>query len=816
MKGAKLACAVTLVFLAAGIFAAVKAKESTIMIEKHGVKSTLAVKNGSLISFRKDSNKLSLLTLADDVVSDQEAVILTKGTTGKDSAALTEINLEGSSFVIERNNAGAVSVRIGDIESLSSLQEATELKKASVTVQAASEKLSLSFSETPQSVRYFALTNPDRVVIDLLGLKGSVAKADGVRSANHPAGCRIVVERKISDFFAINGSKNSFAIATEEERRFAEFKETKNSEKKVAAAEKQPVMQTVKTEQVPAVSPRTEIDGIMFVGENPQIMKITAAEPLKYEKKTTGEGIEVTVKNSFVGKDKEQLIDASSLNGPVKEIAIYNEGNDVKIVAKTAIKNAEFEISAVDNGAELTFAKPAAPKTEQVAGFSDTASKAAGAVMTQAADSAESMAVNVEPGKNIYRGKKISLDFKDVDILDVLRLMSEISKLNIIAGDDVKGTVTVRLINIPWDEALDVILKSKSLGKERMGSIIRVAALSTIQREKEAELARIKADQKLEPVKVRLIAVNYAMAAKLMPQTKELLSERGSVNTDDRTNVLIVKDVEENLDKIEQLVEYLDTQTPQVLIEAKIVEATSQAAMGLGIEWGTHGFADAAHGNPTGAMFPYNMGIGGAVSVPGPADRTAGIGFSFGSVGNVADLNLTLNVMESDGKIKIVSSPKVATLDNTEAMIQQGVSIPITTRSTGGEVTTKYVDATLILKSTPHITADGSILMKFSINKSEPDWSNANYLGEPAIIKKEAQTDILVKSGDTVVIGGVYTNKVSKVTRGIPFLSDIPILGWLFKSVDERVERSELLIFLTPRIMNKVKSSMPLLKSEEE
>ena len=187
-----------------------------------------------------------------------------------------------------------------------------------------------------------------------------------------------------------------------------------------------------------------------------------------------------------------------------------------------------------------------------------------------------------------YTGKKINLDFKEVDILDILRLMSDISKLNIIAGDDVKGTVTVRLVDIPWDEALDVILKSKSLGKERFGNIIRVATIRTMQREKEEELAKKNAQKKLEPVKVRLVPVNYAMADKLVPQIKELLSDRGTVSYDQRTNVLIVKDVEEILDKSEQLVDYLDTQTPQVLIEARIVEATSTAALGLGIQWGTN------------------------------------------------------------------------------------------------------------------------------------------------------------------------------------------------------------------------------------
>ena len=560
----------------------------------------------------------------------------------------------------------------------------------------------------------------------------------------------------------------------------------------------------------------TEITGLAFIGEDPEILKIKTNGKVAVDKNVTGKKIVLTIKNAFISKEKEQVVDASSLNGPVSEIAVYNDNGNVKILAKMKFEKFVFDVDGMNTGTEFIFSgkKEAAQK---VAGYSDAQIvRLPESAIGQEEDEFRTGAIKMGEDERKYSGKKINLDFKEVDILDVLRLMADISKLNIIAGDDVKGTVTVRLVDIPWDEALDVILKSKSLGKERFGNIIRVATLRTMQREKEEELAKKNAQKKLEPIKVRLIAVNYAMAKKLTPQIKELLTDRGTVSVDERTNVIIVKDVEETLDKAEQLIEYLDTQTPQVLIEARIVEATATAAEGLGIQWGTdHTYTD-ANGHPTGVVFPYNMGVGGSVSVPGPADATGTMGFTFGSVGMINNLNLSLNVMESEGKIKIVSSPKVATLDNTEAMIQQGVSIPITTRGTSGEVTTKYVDATLVLKATPHITADGSILMNLNINKSEPDWSNANYLGEPSIIKKETKTDVLVKSGDTVVIGGVYTNKTSKTTRGVPILSKIPILGWLFKSEESRVERSELLIFLTPRIMNKVRSSMPMLTSESE
>ncbi len=791
--------------IAAAGSASAKPVASTVTVVRGGSTESWETPIDGPVLFRADTGALKMLIPGMTERPKGSLAMVQVGTAGARSAGLVSVDLEGGAFAVERTGNNLV-LKAGDIEMITSLKEEKPLKAASVGIKENDGGLFISVSEMPTAVRYFVLSDPERLVFDLLGIRGKMKKQDGVRFANHPAGFRIVLERPIPGQFSLDVRHGEvfFAIADRNDL-FASFREEKSADKQGL-----PASATEQTDK------RVEVEGLVFAGEDPQILKISTTGRVEISKEIQEGKITVLLKNAFVAKEKEQLIDAGSLPGPVKEVAIFNEKGDVKVVAKLKRPSCEFAMRPEEGGVEMTFAGPRTPVPEKVAGYSEGQAAMVRSATAAAEEGDAVTAVDVADGAKTYRGKKISLDFKEVDILDVLRLMSEISKLNIIAGDDVRGTITVRLINIPWDEALDVILKSKSLGKERMGSIIRVATLGTIQREKEAELAKMKADQKLEPVKVRLIAVNYAMASKLMPQVKDLLSERGSVTTDERTNVLIVKDVEEVLDKVEQLVAYLDTQTPQVLIEAKIIEATNQSALGLGVEWGTGYTADAAHGNPTGVMFPYNLGIGGSVSVPGPGDRSAGIGLSLGSIGNVADLNLTLNVMESEGRIKIISSPKVATLDNSDAMIQQGVSIPITTRSQGGEVTTKFVDATLVLKVTPHITSDGSILMKLNVNKSEPDYSNTNYLGEPAVLKKEAQTEILVRSGDTVVIGGVYTNKVSKTVRKVPLLGDIPVLGWLFKQIDERVERSELLIFITPRIMNKVKSSIPLLKSEEE
>ena len=799
MKSLRLSFVLVLVFSVVTVFAVAQNRNDSLSVEENGNKVVVS-EHFDGTYFKLNSDSVEVIGLG------EAAETAEKGTVDGKKAAHLKVDVDDGNVLFESLSTGMTSVKTGDFDSLVSMSEAKELKDSKISMSLKSGNISFSFTEQPEKVRFFTLKGPDRLVFDFIGIKGSMKSVKGSRSANHPAGYRVVLEREIPQYFTISRS-SSYNFGTEGKKLFASFKAQRNNTA-VAAA---------KAEEIPAVADKTEIQGLAFIGEEPEILKVKAGKKLEISKNVSGQDIEITIKNAFIAKDKEQVIDATSLTGPVAELAVYNYKDNVKILAKMKTAKHDLKIEESAHGSDFVF-NFKNEKVQGVAGYSEAQivrlPQAAVAQEEGGADE-KGGAVNMEDEPVQYTGKKINLDFKEVDILDILRLMSDISKLNIIAGDDVKGTVTVRLVDIPWDEALDVILKSKSLGKERFGNIIRVATVRTMQREKEEELAKKNAQKKLEPVKVRLVPVNYAMADKLVPQIKELLTDRGTVSYDQRTNVLIVKDVEEILDKSEQLVDYLDTQTPQVLIEARIVEATSTAALGLGIQWGsTHTYTD-ANGHPTNAVFPYNLGVGANVAVPGPADPTGALGFTFGSVGMINDLNLTLNVMESDGKIKIVSSPKVATLDNKEAMIQQGTSIPITTRGTGGDVTTKYVDASLILKTTPHITADGSILLNIEINKSEPDWSNSNYLGEPSIIKKEAKTEILIKSGDTVVIGGVYTNLTSVTKRQVPLLGKIPVLGWLFKSQESRVERSELLIFLTPRIMNKVKSSIPLKTSEE-
>lgn len=422
-----------------------------------------------------------------------------------------------------------------------------------------------------------------------------------------------------------------------------------------------------------------------------------------------------------------------------------------------------------------------------------------------------------------FKGRKITIDMQDADIVNVIRLMGDVSGKNVVIGEDVKGKVTVKLKNVPWDQALDVVLKTKDLGRDERGGIIRVVPQPKLDAEREARLKLQDEREKKLPTTVRLIPVNYAIAKDLTPQVKELLSLRGKVTFDSRTNVIIVEDIRDNLDQAERLVRTLDTQTPQVLIEARMVEGTTSFTRALGIQWGGGLFFSQRGGNPTGLVFPNNVGlVGGADDVQGlqgqptpgvlfppnfavnlPAQNvTSGIGLNLGSVGNFGFVNARLTAAEASGQAKIISAPRVTTLNNTRARITQGtdITVPIVTQN---QLTVQTVKAALELDVTPHVTADGSILMAIKMTNNVPDFSQQVGQGVPPVSTKEAETEMLVADGDTAVIGGIYTRNTAENYAQTPFLGSIPILGWLFKNSVESDNRSEMLVFITPRIINR-------------
>lgn len=428
-------------------------------------------------------------------------------------------------------------------------------------------------------------------------------------------------------------------------------------------------------------------------------------------------------------------------------------------------------------------------------------------------------------------GARITIDTRGADLVNFLRLISEVSGQNIIAGDDVSGKVNLRLRSVPWEQALDVALQTRGYGRTRQGGIIRVAPLEKLQKEREAELARLKTEEQVAPTYVRLIPVNYAKAKEVLAQVTPLLTkDRGKAQVDERTNTIVAEDLMAVLNKVETLVKRLDTQTPQVLIESRIVEANTSFVREIGIQWGGTGVASAATGNPTGLSFPSTIGVAGgadgqnplsannagtflppnfAVNLPAAAGPGAGgaLGLIFGNASNTAQLALRLSALENNGQVRIVSAPKIATLDNAKARIAQGVSIPISVVSAAG-TNTRFVEANLELEVTPHVTQDGSVMMEIKASKNEANFARTGAAGDPTIEKKTAETQVLVKDGETTVIGGIYTRNSSELYTELPWLGKIPVLGWLFKRKRSEDSRAELLVFITPRIVNRQQMQM--------
>jgi type IV pilus assembly protein PilQ len=422
--------------------------------------------------------------------------------------------------------------------------------------------------------------------------------------------------------------------------------------------------------------------------------------------------------------------------------------------------------------------------------------------------------VLTETGK-VYTGQKISLDFQDADIRHVFRILHEISAQNFVIGDDVEGKVTLKLDNVPWDQVLDLILSMNKLDRVEEGNIVRIAKLSTLEAEKRALKAKRQAEQAAEeeePLFTEYIPINYAQASVIQTHLNEIKSTRGKLSVDERTNMIIMRDIRSAIDNAVEVVKKLDVVTPQVMIQARIVEASTDFSREIGIQWGgQYGIQPGDDRYGIGPQRGYNIldgtyGFTGAigdnwvVNLPA-AGPTSGIGFNFARLtgNNPATLYANLQAMESQGKGRIISSPRVLTLDNKEASIQQGVEIPYQVLEEGS-YSLKWAKAVLKLEVTPHITMDQRISMKILTTRDAPDWSRT-VQGAPSINKKETSTELLVNDGDTIVIGGIIIEEEAQSKDRVPGFSKIPVLGWLFRSESRRTEKTELLIFVTPTIV---------------
>ncbi|WP_199185529.1 type IV pilus secretin PilQ [Marinobacter flavimaris] len=415
-----------------------------------------------------------------------------------------------------------------------------------------------------------------------------------------------------------------------------------------------------------------------------------------------------------------------------------------------------------------------------------------------------------------YTGDKLSLNFQDIEVRSVLQLIADFTGLNLVASDTVGGSITLRLQNVPWDQALDLILKTKGLDKRQIGNVLLVAPADEIAAREKLELETNKQIAELAPVRLDIIQVNYAKAADivgLIQEDEELISDRGFVSSDVRTNTISVRETAEKLDEIRRLVSTWDVPVRQVSIEARIVRAQTNVAENLGVRWGgaaydisgdnifsvgggLDGVQDARDSAATPGSFQTSFPGALAVDLGVSGDGASSFAIGWGSDDFLVDLELS--ALESDGQAEVVSQPRVVTADRQTASIKSGEEIPYQEASSSGATSVSFKEAVLSLEVTPQITPDDKIIMDLVVNQDSRGEVTA---GIPSINTNEVTTQVLVGNGETVVLGGIFQSEVATQTTKTPFLGDIPYLGRIFKRTEHIDERSELLIFITPKII---------------
>lgn len=491
------------------------------------------------------------------------------------------------------------------------------------------------------------------------------------------------------------------------------------------------------------------------------------------------------------------------------------EADAAKVEAARATEEAKIAKAEITKTYEQGVLTLASAPTSGIGGAGGSASVAATMIPRPVVSSFGAVAAPITqtsvaqaPSRRVYRGQSVNLDVKEAPIHDLLRLLADVGNVNIVVPDGLTASVTVRMKKVPWDQALETILASKGLWYKREGNLLRIDTRATLDTEDKAEAERRAAAAAQEAPEPQIIILNYAEADGIKTQVTPLLSPKGRVEIDDRTNALVVTDIRGNRRKIEALARSLDTQTPQISIEARIVEARSSFSREFGIQWGggravNQGLSvlgGASEDAPTLGLNTDVVDPNYAVNLP--AASNAAVGLTLPKFFGI-DLSLRLSAAEESGTARVISSPKVTTVNKNAASIREGVQIPVQVVSANG-TNTQFVPAELSLTVTPSVSQeDCAVAMEVSVSKNEPDFSQTGARGDPTIRNKEVKTKVLVGDGETSVIGGIYTRNTGTSWKKVPIFSDIPVLGWLFKNKRTTDSRSELLIFITPKITNR-------------
>ncbi len=645
-------------------------------------------------------------------------------------------------------------------------------------------QLELSLDSAPGQLKSFSTDNPARIAIDLLGVTNgagkttipiNIGKAVSVRALE--AGGRTRVVLNLSD-------AAPYATKVEGKSVF------------VTLGNVTGVPITSGPSAVPLNNKEKAVSGIDFrrgeEGEGRVLVSLTDTSSV-VDVKQEGDKVIVDIHDTGLPQELANRLDVLDFATPVKTINVMPVGGDTRL-SISAIGQYEFLSYQMDELLTIEF-KPLT-KQEQ-----------------------EELAAEKFP----YTGEKLSLNFQSIEVRSVLQLLADFTDMNLVASDSVGGSVTLRLNNVPWDQALDIILKSKGLAKRINGNVMMVGPQAEVAAQEKLELEAKKQVVELSPLLTEFFEISYAKATDLVSILKstggndannsdsKLISNRGGVSVDQRTNTLLVQETAEKLVEIRRIIERLDRPVRQVMIESRIVIANDDFTRDLGVRFGLSGIdqsndsisvaagslengVDVAGGNI------FDVGGSEGLLVDLPAASPAGaIQFIVGKIGSSL-LQLELSALQTEAKGEVISSPRVITSDQIEAEISQGVEIPFQEASSSGATSTSFEEAELSLTVTPRITPDDRINLELNITKDSPDFSNVQPGGVP-INTQEVDTTVLVNNGDTVVLGGIYERSKDHSVRKVPFFGDLPAVGVLFKKDFKQDNNRELLFFITPKIL---------------
>ncbi|MCB0310922.1 MAG: type IV pilus secretin PilQ [Bdellovibrionales bacterium] len=599
--------------------------------------------------------------------------------------------------------------------------------------------------------------------------------------------------------------------------------------------------ETAHAEPAITVEPKLVALGLEQTGQDTNEVTAQMASAGFYTfKKTAPSEYVLTLEGAKLTEDVAKTLIAPQGSGKIRSVRPVQQGNDIllrifaspetmlkvkahgtKLVVAPYDENLEFDPSEVMAQADVSEAA-----SESAEGKSEAAANAGGDEEDVDID-VDALTEEILGAEDSYTGRVISLDLQDTDIDNALRIIAEVSNLNIIASDDVTGKVTLRLIDVPWDQALDVILKTNGLDKVQEGNVIRIAPVEKLRAERELLRQAQQAEDELEQLKVQYVRVSYAKAADLQPLVETVLTERGTVAFDERTNQLIVKDIKKGLKNVAKLVRKLDLRTPQVLIETQIIEAQRNFTRSLGTELGFFYLRSPETGNALPYNFPNSMAVGGTAQndngdpIPGQGsifpstDPRSAISILFGSSDGTKNLDVRLTQAEQEGRVKVVSRPSVAVTNNAPAVIKSvekiriklpsgGVSVATgqgASAAGGSSVATEVVEIGIVLNVTAQASPDYYVLLDINAKSSALGNPSRGVDLIPPEIERSANSTVLVSSGQTFSMGGIYRISENDAVRGVPWLKDVPFLGHLFRGTDVIDTDEELIFFITPRII---------------